>query len=304
VLIGAGPAGSAAATWLARSGWRVALVEQQCFPRRTVCGECIAASNLPLLQGLGLGDALEQLAGPELRQVALLCGRRSLNAALPAAEGTPSPWGRAMGRDTLDSLLLEQARRAGATVLQPWTVQALQGRPGAWGCQLHTADGDTPLTLYAPVVIDAGGSWDATARRAHAGSAPAPHPSHSGADLLAFKACFTGARLRGGTISVLALPGGYGGMVLADGGLCTVACCIRRERLQALRRQAPGLNAGEVVQAWLQQQCAGVADALADARRSGPWLACGPLQTGVRLSARDPVFRIGNAAGEAHPILG
>ena len=71
IIVGAGPAGSTAAILLAREGWRVALIEKQVFPRRKVCGECIAASNLPLLDGLGIGDAFAALAGPELREVAL-----------------------------------------------------------------------------------------------------------------------------------------------------------------------------------------------------------------------------------------
>jgi len=53
VIIGAGPAGSSAAIMLARAGWSVALIEKQKFPRRKVCGECIAANNLPLLRALG-----------------------------------------------------------------------------------------------------------------------------------------------------------------------------------------------------------------------------------------------------------
>ena len=64
VIIGAGPAGSAAAIWLARAGWSVALVEKQAFPRRKVCGECMAASNRPLLDALGIGAAFEAAAGP------------------------------------------------------------------------------------------------------------------------------------------------------------------------------------------------------------------------------------------------
>jgi len=52
------------------------------------------------------------------------------------------------------------------------------------------------------------------------------------------------------------------------------------------------------------QECSGVATALAGARRSGPWLAAGPLRPGIRLKAADEVFRIGNTAGEAHPIIG
>ena len=54
----------------------------------------------------------------------------------------------------------------------------------------------------------------------------------------------------------------------------------------------------------LRDECGGVAEALSGAEREGPWLASGPLQPGVRLGAGDGVFRIGNAAGEAHPIVG
>ena len=54
----------------------------------------------------------------------------------------------------------------------------------------------------------------------------------------------------------------------------------------------------------LTRECSGVAAALHGARLSGPWLAAGPLRPGIHLRAGDQVFRIGNAAGEAHPIIG
>src|ERR1035437_4455588 len=85
VIVGAGPAGSSAAIRLARAGWSVALIEKQRFPRRKVCGECIAASNLPLLEALGIGPAFEASAGPELRKVALMRGDRMIVADLPPA---------------------------------------------------------------------------------------------------------------------------------------------------------------------------------------------------------------------------
>ena len=40
------------------------------------------------------------------------------------------------------------------------------------------------------------------------------------------------------------------------------------------------------------------------ATREGAWLSAGPLDPGIRLSANDEMLRIGNAAGEAHPIIG
>ena len=49
VVIGAGPAGTAAAILLTLAGWRVMVVEQHAYPRRKVCGECIGAGNLSLL---------------------------------------------------------------------------------------------------------------------------------------------------------------------------------------------------------------------------------------------------------------
>jgi flavin-dependent dehydrogenase len=299
VIVGAGPAGSTAAIQLARAGWSVALIERQRFPRRKVCGECIAASNLPWFQALGLGDAIEARAGPELRQVALLHGDRAASADLPAAAQPRHAWGRALGRETLDGLLLDEARAAGASIFQPWAVQAILGTAGAWHCELRALESGALLRLRAKLVIDAHGSWeDLPTNR------PRRRLARSGADLFAFKACFTGAALSEGVIHVLALDGGYGGMVVADGGVTTVACCIRRDRLHALRVAAVGLRAGDAVESWLQRECAGVQRALQGASRSGPWLTSGPLDPGVRLDGGDAIFSVGNAAGEAHPILG
>src|ERR1700741_3969582 len=101
LVSGAGPAGSAVAILLARAGWSVVLVEKQRFPRRKVCGECIAASNRPLLDALGVGTAFAQAAGAPLRRVVLLRGARAVEAALPPAPDARHPWGRALGRERL-----------------------------------------------------------------------------------------------------------------------------------------------------------------------------------------------------------
>jgi 2-polyprenyl-6-methoxyphenol hydroxylase-like FAD-dependent oxidoreductase len=299
VIVGAGPAGSAAAILLARAGWSVALVEKQRFPRRKVCGECIAASNLPLLDALGLGPAIEAQAGPPLRRVALMRGERTLIADLPPAEGTSQRWGRALGRETLDTLLLAQARSAGVAVWQPWSVQAIDGQAGAWRCRLRSIDSGSTVAVRARVAIAAHGSWERL---------PAERPRDRGgrkpADLLAFKANFRGSHLPPGLLPVLSFDGGYGGMVVADGGVTTLAACIRRDRLDALRREAPGRRAGDAVEALLVRECRGVREALHGAERDGPWLAAGPLDPGPHDAGSDGLFRIGNAAGEAHPIIG
>ncbi len=299
IVMGAGPAGSTAATLLARAGWSVALVEKQRFPRRKVCGECLAASNLPLLDALGLGAGFAACAGPALRRVALMQGERVIVADLPPAGLPGHAWGRALGRETLDTLLLEQAKASGATVLQPWAVHALESGGADHRCELRAVGSGQRTTLRAPVVIDAHGSWESlpTDRAAHRlGRRPG--------GLLAFKANFLSADLAEGLLPILSFEGGYGGMVVAGHGVATLACCIREDRLEACRRALPGLSAGEAVEAYLKRECRGVAKALASAQRDGPWLAAGPIRPGIRLGQDSTVFRIGNAAGEAHPIIG
>jgi menaquinone-9 beta-reductase len=309
VVIGAGPAGSSAAILLARAGWSVALLEARPFPRRKVCGECVAASNLPLLEALGVGEMLRRCAGPELRRVALWCAEERINAWLPACSDGDHPWGRAIGREHLDLLLLEQARAAGAVVFQPWRALAI--RADACGATSHvdTTDGDVRLSLRAPIVIRAHGSWQPPPADQALWSC-ARRPS----DLLGFKATFRDAALDDGLLPVLGFTGGYGGMVVAGYGVTTLACCIRRDRLASCRRRdaadasARGnadASAGEAVETLLRRECLGVREALADASRVGPWLAAGPLRPGVRLGGGyRGSFLIGNAAGEAHPIIG
>ena len=299
VIVGAGPAGSSAAILLARAGWSVALVEKQTFPRRKVCGECIAASNFPLLDALGIGAAVAAAAGPELRKVALLRGDRSVEAGLPPATAQADPWGRAVGRETLDTLLLEQARSAGVCVLQPWCVQVIRGSAGAWQVEVRAVDSDLMQTLNAAVAIDAHGSWQVLPS-----ARPARLRGRARSDLFAFKANFRGASLPPGKLPVLSFNGGYGGMVVAGSDETTLACCVRRDRLEAARTASPGLRAGEVIEALLRRECASVRKALLGSTREGQWLASGPLDPGVHLRADDAIFRIGNAAGEAHPIIG
>ena len=306
-IVGAGPAGAAAAILLARAGWSVALIERQAFPRRKVCGECVAASNLDLLDALGIGAAFDALAGAELRRVALMHGGDTIVASLPHGEGGTRRWGRALGREHLDTLLADAAEANGATRLQPWSLQSIDGAAGDFRLQVRAmspasaaVDGSAgDVELHAGVVIAAHGSWEPLpSERAERRDSRAP------SDLFAFKANFTRTTIAADLLPVLSFAGGYGGMVVADGGLATLACCVRADRLQALRAAESGARAGDVVEALLRRECAGVAAALDGANREGPWLASGPLRPGVRLGRGDGVFRIGNAAGEAHPIVG
>lgn len=304
IVIGAGPAGSSAAILLAEAGWRVALVEKQAYPRRKVCGECIAATNLPILDALGIGQAFERLAGRPLRQVALVCGARIVRAPLPAFGDPRHPWGLAMGREHLDTLLLEQARGRGVSIFQPWQVCGIAGTPGHFQCRLRAADGGEERLLAVALVIDAHGSWEPTVQ--HDGEPPAPrHVRHRRSDLFAFKANFAQASLEPDLLPVLSFPGGYGGLVIAGDARATFAFCLRRDALAQARNRFPRMTPAEAAHAWVTYHASAAAALLDGSVQVGKWLGAGPIRPGIHLGQRyDGVFKIGNAAGEAHPIIG
>lgn len=295
IVVGGGPAGAAAALALAQRGWSVALLEKARFPRRKVCGEYVSPGGWAALRALDAASRLEALAGPPIRRVGLFALEHAIGVPMPAP-AAGAPWGRALGREALDTLLLEEAARAGVRVLQPCTAVALR-RAGRWQA-VAAKDGDGPRELYAPIVVAAHGSWEPG--RLPTQSARA---ARSAADLLGFKARFRGARLAAGLMPLVLFPGGYGGLVESDDGRVSFSCCIRRDALARARAAHPGVPAGEAVLAHASASARALREALAGARRDGPWLAAGPIAPGIRGEPRAGLFRVGNVAGEAHPLV-
>ena len=98
IIVGGGPSGATAATLLAQAGWRVAVVEKAQFPRRKVCGEFISGTTWPLLERLGVGRPLLEIAGPVVRRVGVFAGAAMVTARLASPTARPEDGGRAVGR--------------------------------------------------------------------------------------------------------------------------------------------------------------------------------------------------------------
>jgi len=294
LVIGGGPGGATVALLLARAGWNVALAEKSTFPRSKVCGEFISATSLPLLRELGLDEEFIAAAGPAVRRVGVFAGDAMLAATMPLTKSESNQWGHALGREHLDLMLLRAAARAGAVIRQPCKVIELRRAEKGFVCTL-AARQETEL-LVADLVIAANGSWQ-----------PAPYPMpatpHRPSDLLAFKAHFRGCDLATDLMPLLAFPGGYGGMVHSDNGRVSVSCCIRRDMLQTCRQNREPRQAADAVLQHIEASCLGVRRALQRATFDGAWLAAGPIRPGIRARYDEGIFRVGNAAGEAHPIV-
>jgi len=284
-IIGAGPAGSAAARLLAQAGWRVALVEKAAFPRRKVCGEFISATTLPVLKACGIAAPFIAAAGPPVVRIGAWAGATMLAAPREKL------WGRALGREHLDVMLRDAAVAAGATLLQPAELMGLRREGDTHFCEL-----DDAREIAARTVVVACGSWNPKGIFAVRNAAPAP------SDLFAFKAHFKDANLPPGLMPLLAFPGGYGGLVESDGGRVSLSCCIRRDALAAARGRHGG-KAGEGVLAHILDTTKGAWLALNQAKLEGSFLSTGPIQPGIRSRHKDGLYFTGNIAGEAHPVI-
>jgi flavin-dependent dehydrogenase len=206
--------------------------------------------------------------------------------------------GRAVGREHLDSLLLQRAVSAGAVVWQPCALSQFGEERDGYVCTIVDKETRRSRRLQSRLIIAAHGSWQSGAMPTQDFRAPS-----KASDLFGFKAHFVNSTLPADLMPLLAFPGGYGGMVHTDGGRVSLSCCIRRDQLDQCRRQRSNLRAGDAVLAHIRASCMGVALALSSATMDGAWLSSGPLRTGVRTFGRDGILAVGNAAAEAHPIV-
>jgi geranylgeranyl reductase family protein len=122
LVVGAGPAGSACAQWLARHGFDVLLADQHTFPRDKVCGDGLIPDAHAALKRLGVHDAVmaEAQRCAHLRCVAPRGGAIDVPGALAV-----------LPRKRLDELLFHAAIDAGAKPLVPWRFAAPLEEGGA-----------------------------------------------------------------------------------------------------------------------------------------------------------------------------
>ena len=116
LVIGGGPAGSAAGFWLAKAGHDVCVLERKAFPRDKTCGDGLTPRAVHQIREMGLEPAI---AAHHHRHDGLRAVAHGITLELAWPEHPVFPsYGYVVRRRDLDQLVAEHAAGAGATVLQ------------------------------------------------------------------------------------------------------------------------------------------------------------------------------------------
>lgn len=159
VVVGGGPGGSTVATFLAKSGKQVLVLERAKFPRYHI-GESLLSGTTELLRKLGVEEKMEAAGFIKKYGVEWVWGQNRVPWVVyfKDALATPYDFGYQVERGEFDELLLENAAEHGAEVLQGWEVlSSFDEGDRVAGVIARPVGTDESFEVRAKWVVDASG---------------------------------------------------------------------------------------------------------------------------------------------------
>src|SRR5262245_30184534 len=157
IIIGGGPGGSTSATYLARAGKKVLVLEKEHFPRFHI-GESLLPYNQRIFREMGVLPALEAAGFTKKYGAQFHLGNASKSLKLTFSNGsfTGEPMAFQVERAKFDDLLLKHAQASGAEVREGWMATRFSNHGAHVSLEARSTSGDTE-TFEASFLIDASG---------------------------------------------------------------------------------------------------------------------------------------------------
>jgi len=291
-VVGAGPAGSATAAWAARAGLDVLLVERERFPREKACAEYLSPEATHDLEALGVLEEAEAGAARLTGMRIVADDGSAVVGRFPALGGpdAPRPYGLALPRSRLDTIVLGAARTAGASVLEGVVVERLLMEDGVVsGAALRS--GDRRWEERSRAVAGADGLHSLVARRLGLARRGGPRR-------LARVAHLADVAGMGDCGEMFVRRGRYVGLAPIGGGRVNAAAVV------------PAVEAREIARdpaAYLRAELLAVPELrprLAGSRMVREVLVAGPFARTTRRAVADGALLVGDAADFFDPFTG
>lgn len=295
LIIGCGPGGSSAATFLARAGKRVLVLEKEVFPRFHI-GESLLPCNMTIFREMGVLPALQAAGFPRKFGARFELGNGALSTRFAFRQGkfNREPEAIQVERAVFDHVLLKHARATGADVREGWTVQKFS--TDADGVTLDATSPDGKMHQFrAAYLIDASGRGNLTGNQE---GLRVIHPRHR---KLAVFAHYTGVKRAegeaGNDIIIVRLDNKWFWIIPIGPDKTSVGLVIDAEAFA----QEPGTP-----QEILERHIAStppVKERMATAARACEIHTTSDFSYFNRRFAGDRLLRVGDAAGFMDPIF-
>jgi len=281
-VVGAGPAGAAAALFAAARGHRVIIFDKQAFPRDKPCGEGLMPGGRPALRELGLEENVVSGGAPPLRGIQF--GRvEEPHVAVPFPAHDGEHAGLGIRRLTFDAQLADALGQHSGIQFSPQTEARDIRRDSDGMTTVLTAAGE----VRARFVAVADGLRSALRHRL--GWTVGPRPPH--------RYGIVAHWLMAGPVDPwvrITFDRGlevYEGPVAGDQRMVALLCYQDRMREFGGRLEARYREIAQAIRPGLRQ-----------ADMVGPVSAVGPFWYGTRTVADRGIFLVGDAAGFTDPI--